>query len=54
MGESYDTKAKVVTESYARTRDIRETMKETKLPFDCVFEFIGFKDEFDFPAELTR
>ena len=47
MVEGYDVMAKRVNESYAMTQNIRETMKDTKLPFDCVFEAIGFKDEFD-------
>ena len=54
MVEGYDVTAKRVNESYAMTQNIRETMKDTKLPFDCVFEAIGFKDEFDFADEPTR
>ena len=48
MPGGYDAVSKRVNESYAETQDIRETMKETGLPFDDVREKLGFKDEFDF------
>jgi len=46
--EGYDAISKRVNASYAETQNIRETMKETGLPFDDVWEMLGFKDEFDF------
>ena len=43
----YDTTAKLVNASYAETGDIRETMRELRLPFDVVWEMVGFRDEMD-------
>ena len=48
MTAGYDETAKLVNKSYAETGDIHQTMRETRLPFDCVWEMVGFKDEFDF------
>ena len=48
MTVGYDETAKLVNKSYAETGDIHQTMRETRLPFDCVWEMVGFKDEFDF------
>ena len=48
MTTGYDETAKLVNKSYAETGDIHQTMRETRLPFDCVWEMVGFKDEFDF------
>ena len=45
--EGYDAISKRVNASYAHTQDIRETMKDTGLPFDLVWEMVGFKDEMD-------
>ena len=54
--ETYDATAALVIEefsklgesaTYAETRDIRETMRETRLPFDVVWEMVGFRDEMD-------
>ena len=47
MTEGYDTTAKLVNASYAETGDIRETMRELRLPFDVVWEMVGFRDEMD-------
>ena len=44
----YDETAKRVNAAYRRTGDIHQTMRETRLPFDVVWEMVGFKDEFDF------
>ena len=44
----YDETAKLVNKSYAETGDIRQTMRETRLPFDVAWEMVGFKDYFDF------
>ena len=45
--EGYDAISTRVNASYAETQDIRVTMKETGLPFDLVWEMVGFKDEMD-------
>ena len=45
---SYDELSKVVNESYAKTKDVRKTVKETGIPFDLVWDCLGFKDYFDF------
>ena len=47
MSGGYDATAKLVNATYAETRDIRETMRETRLPFDVVWEMVGFRDEMD-------
>ena len=39
--------SKRVNKSYAETQDIRETMRETELTFDVVWEMVGFRDEMD-------
>ena len=44
----YDETAERVNKSYAETGDIRETMRETRLPFDVVWEGLSYRDEFDF------
>ena len=48
MTAGYDETAKLVNKSFAETGDIHQTMRETRLPFDVVWEMVGFKDEFDF------
>ena len=48
MNGSYDELSKIVNESYARTKDIRVTMRETGVSFSEVWERIGMKDYFDF------
>ncbi len=48
MNGSYDELSKMVNESYARTKDIRETMRETGVSFTEAWEMIGMKDYFDF------
>ena len=48
---SYDALSKVVNESYAKTNNIRKTVKETGIPFDLVFDMTGLKDSFDFYDE---
>ena len=37
-----------MNESYKRTNDVRETVKETGIDFDVVWEMLGFKDDLDF------
>jgi len=34
--------------TYKRTNDVRDTVKETGIDFDVVWEMLGFKDYFDF------
>ena len=48
MTAGYDETAKLVKKSYIETGDIHQTMRETRLPFDVLWEMVGFKDEFDF------
>ena len=48
MNGSYDELSKMVNESYARTKDIRETMRETGVSFGEVWEMVEFKDYFDY------
>ena len=45
---TYDDLSKIVHASYARTNDIRDTMKETGVSFGEVWELLGFKDYFDY------
>ena len=45
---SYDELSKIVNASFAKTKDIRETMKETDVSFSEVWEMTGMKDYFDF------
>ena len=45
---SYRELSEIVNASYARTKDIRETMKETGVSFSEVWEMTGMKDYFDF------
>ena len=45
--EGYDGMSMRVNASYAETQDIRETMRDTGLPFDVVWEMVGLKDEVD-------
>ena len=47
-GKGYDGIAKLVNDSFKRTRDIHKTMKETGMPFDLVYDMTGIKDHFDF------
>ena len=48
---SYDELSKVVNESYAKTNNIRKTVKETGIPFDLVWDMTGLKDYFYFYDE---
>tara|TARA_Y100000593_G_scaffold77179_1_gene142799 strand:+ start:116 stop:280 length:165 start_codon:yes stop_codon:yes gene_type:complete len=48
MNGSYDELSKIVNASYAKTKDIRETMRETGVSFSEVWEMVGLKDYFDF------
>ena len=43
----YGELMKTVNESSAKTNDIRETVKETGIPFSLVWDMTGYKDYFD-------
>ena len=45
---SYGELSEIVSASYAKTNDIRKTMKETGVSFDEVWDMTGMKDYFDF------
>ena len=45
---TYDELSKLVNTSYAKTKDIRVTAKETGVSFNEVWDMLGFKDYFDF------
>ena len=47
----YDTTAKLVNATYAETGDIRETIRELRLPFDVVWEMVGYADYFAFEGD---
>ena len=47
MTAEYDETEKLVNKSYAETGEIHQTMRETRLPFDVVWEMVGFRDEMD-------
>ena len=47
MTAGYDETAKRENKSYAKTEDIHQTMRETRLPFSVVWEMVGFRDEMD-------
>ena len=44
---TYEELSKTVNESYAKTNDIRKTVKETGIPFPLVWDMTGYKDYFD-------
>ena len=45
---SYRELSEIVNASYAKTKDIRDTMRETGVSFSEVWEMVGMKDCFDF------
>jgi len=45
---TYDALSKTVNESYAKTNDIRKTVKETGTPFALVWDMTGYKDYLGF------
>ena len=51
MPGGYDAISKRVNASYAETGDIRETMRETELTFDVVWEMVGYADYFAFEED---
>ena len=50
----YDAISKQVNASYAETGNIHQTMRETRLPFDVVWEMVGMKDEMDWMETEDR
>ncbi len=48
---TYDETAEVVNASYARTRDIRQTAKETGNPVGLVMELVGVSDWIEFAED---
>ena len=51
MPGGYDAISKRVNASYAETRDIRETMRGLRLPFNVVWEMVGYADYFAFEED---
>ena len=47
MTETYNEISKRVNASFAKTKDIRKTMRETGVSFSEVWEMVGLKDYFD-------
>ena len=47
----YDQLSRIVNECYERNANIGETIKETGLPFDLVWDMTGHKDYFDFQED---
>ena len=45
---SYRELSEIVNASYAKTKDIRETMRETGVSFSEVWEMVGLRGYFDF------
>ena len=45
---SYDELCAKVNKTYKITNDVRETVKETGIHFDIVWEMLGLKHWFDF------
>ena len=45
---SYRELSEIVNASYAKTKDIRDAMRETGVSFSEVWEKVGLKDYFDF------
>jgi len=51
---TYNETAEVVNTSYARTRDIRQTAKETGHPVALVMELVGVSDWIDFAEDCAN
>lgn len=45
---SYRELSEIVNASYTKTKDIRDTMRDTGVSFSEVWEMVGLKDYFDF------
>ena len=48
LKKGYNELSREVIESYKTTQSIRQTMKDTKLSFEEVWDMLGFKDWFDY------
>ena len=46
--KNYDDISKLVNDTYRDNPDIRTVARDLVLPFDVVWECLGFKDYFDF------
>ena len=51
---TYNETSEVVNASYARTRDIRQTAKETGHPVALVMELVGVSDWIDFAEDCAN
>ena len=51
MSGGYDAISKRVNASFAEAGDIRETMRGLRLPFDVVWEMVGYADYFAFEED---
>ena len=48
LKKGYNELSREVIESYKTTLSIRQTMKDTKLSFEEVWDMLGFKDWMDY------
>ena len=48
LDPTYDQLSHKVNESYKKNQSVRQTMLETDLPFDLVWDMTGYKDWMDF------
>ena len=48
LKKGYNELSREVIESYKTTQSIRQTMKDTKLSFEEVWDMLGFKDWMDY------
>ena len=48
LDPTYDELSRMVHTSYSENQSIRQTMRETNLPFDEVWDMTGYKDWMDF------
>ena len=53
MSGGYDETANQVNAAYRRTGDIRQKMREMRLPFDVVWECLGYRDDVDWMSMET-
>ena len=44
----YDQLSRMVNDTYQKNQSVRQTMLETDLPFDEVWDMTGYKDWMDF------
>ena len=48
LKKGYNELSREAIESYKTTQSIRQTMKDTKLSFEEVWDMLGYKDWFDY------